>query len=144
MKLYLVGACLASALLLQIQVMAQAPPDLTVEVVTPGHDKWAHLLDLSSSLDTVDLAMHTVPSMLRAEVGPPRYDYRNARRVERKYNRVRRYYRRQNRRDNRDLQKESHHKYQLQRRQIIREENQRKKELHKRPAEAEQKPRSRK
>jgi hypothetical protein len=124
--------------------MAQAPADLTVEVVTPGHDKWEHLLELSTSLDTVDLVMHTAPSMLKAEVGPPRYDYRNARRAERRYNRVRRYYRHQNRRDNREMQKESHRKYQLQRRQILHDEKQRQKELRKRPAEAEQKPRSRK
>jgi hypothetical protein len=143
MKLYLVGACLATALVLQTQVMAQAPAGLTVEVVTHGHDKWAHLLELSTSLDTVDLAMPIVPSLLRAEVGPPRYDYRNARRVERKYNQVRRYYRRQNRRDTHDMQKDSHRKYQLQRRQILQDEKQRKKELHKRPAEAKQKPRIR-
>jgi hypothetical protein len=109
MKFYMVGACLATTLLFQTQVMAQVPPSLTVEVMTPSHDKWAHLLELSTSLDTADLAMRTVPSMLRAEVGPPRYDYRNARRVERKYNRVRRYYRRINRRDNRVLQRQRKH-----------------------------------
>ncbi|MBO0360752.1 hypothetical protein J0X19_22515 [Hymenobacter sp. BT186] len=143
MKLYLVGACLASAFFLQTQLLAQAPPTLSIERVTPGHDKWEHLLTLSTSLDTVDLTVPTTPSMLRAEVSPPRYDYRNARRVERKYNRVRRYYRRQNRRDTRGLQRESHRKYQLQCRQILQEEKQRKKERHKRPVEAEQKPRNR-
>ncbi|WP_022824893.1 hypothetical protein [Hymenobacter norwichensis] len=123
--------------------MAQAPPDLTVEVMTSAHDKCNHLLGLSTSLDTVDLSLHTASSMLRAEVGPPRYDYRNARRVKRKYNRVKRYYRHLNRHDKRDLQKESHRQYQLQRRQSIQQEKQQQKELNKRPTEAEQKPRNR-
>ena len=143
MKLYLVGACLATALLLQTQLMAQAPPHFTVEVVTPGHDKWEHLLDLSTSHDTVDLTVPSAKSLLQAEVGPPHYDYRAARRVERKYNHARRYYTRKNRHDTKEIQKGVQRARVGQAREMRRERKQQKKEAGKQPVRAEQKPRSR-
>lgn len=107
MKIYLVAASLATALLLQAQVMAQAP-HLSVEVIAPSDAKHAELLDLSTSLDTADLVRHVaLPEVLasvqqRSDV-PPKYDYSPARKAEWAYNRHRRYYNRLNRRKTRDI-----------------------------------------
>ncbi len=92
-------------------VLAQAP-NLQVEVVAPGHDKYAYLLDLSTSLDTANLTAPACIPWLKPqervayyEARPPRYDYRNARRIGRRYEAAKRYYRRKNRGDNRTLAK---------------------------------------
>ncbi|WP_157530334.1 hypothetical protein [Hymenobacter norwichensis] len=111
MRIYLVAASTLLGVLACADVLAQAP-HLDVEVVTPEHDKYAYLLDLSTSLDTADLTAPVCIPWLKpqervaySEAKPPRYDYRNARKVERRYNAARRYYRSKNRRDNRMLAK---------------------------------------
>lgn len=70
--------------------------------------KHYELLDLSTSIDTADLVRHVALPQVLASVKqradkPPKYDYRQARKVERAYKRHRLYYRKLNQKDIRKI-----------------------------------------
>ncbi|UOG77693.1 hypothetical protein MTX78_25130 (plasmid) [Hymenobacter tibetensis] len=112
MKIYLVVASLAAALLIQAEVQAKMP-DLHIELVALDDTTKIHVIEGLFLHTPAGTALHVQAApmpeaMVRVEYSePPRYDYRQARRVGRRYERARRYYRRQNRRDNRDLRQDN-------------------------------------
>lgn len=88
---FVIGLLVLFATLLGNAATAQQPPPKRYE-----------LLDLSTSSDTVNLvrlaALPQVLASVQQRSEPPRkYDYRQARKMERAYNRHRRYYKRLNR-----------------------------------------------
>lgn len=136
MKICLVVASLSLGLLLQAQVQAREP-DITVEVVVPTIEvkpvgdlailnslEWLpEYLDDTTRAHTSEALILSTPagtalhvqagplpaSMLRVEYSEPpkKYDYRYARKVERVYNRHRRYYRRRNRQEIHELRRDN-------------------------------------